>query len=52
MKYDLKKMYGSLELIVNICVLEKMRTAAVISIEAFLAQLCRVFFLPHIICPY
>ncbi len=33
MKYDKKKVYGSLELIVNICVLRKMRIAALISKE-------------------
>ncbi len=38
MKYDKKKVFGSLELIVNICVLGKMRTAASISIENLLFQ--------------
>ncbi len=47
MKHD-EKVYGNLELLVNICVSEKMRTAALISTyrkPAFLAQLCcaRVF---------
>ncbi len=37
----IKKVYGSLELIVNICVLGKMRIAALsIGKPAFLAQLC------------
>ncbi len=35
MKYD-TKVYGNLELIVNICVLEKMRIAALISIKNLL----------------
>ncbi len=35
MKHD-KEVYGNLELIVNICVLEKMRIVALISIENLL----------------
>ncbi len=35
MTYD-EKVYGTLELLVNICVSEKMRTAALISIENLL----------------
>ncbi len=38
MKFD-KKVYGNLELIVNICVLGKMRIAALISLENLLAAL-------------
>ncbi len=36
MKYD-EKVCGNLELLVNICVSEKMRTAALISIENLLS---------------
>ncbi len=36
MKYDKRKVYGSLELIVNIYVLGKMTIAALISIENLL----------------
>ncbi len=35
MKYD-EKVYGNLKLLVNICVSEKMRTTALISIENLL----------------
>ncbi len=38
MKYN-KRVYGNLELIVNICVLQKMRISALISIENLLAAL-------------
>ncbi len=38
MKYD-EKVYGNLELLVNICVSEKMRTADLISIENLPAAL-------------
>ncbi len=36
MKYDKKKVYGSLELMVNICVLGKMKIAALINIKNLL----------------
>ncbi len=41
MKYD-EKVYGNLKLLVNICVSEKMRTGALISIENLLFYLTLV----------